>query len=137
MWDRYYIKATAKLVNSEWLEILSTWYAREEENKKWMDGSQITWSSSSYARKYALNWLFAIDDNKDSDFTNKHEDKVQKTYNNNEQTKWFNIKTDDDLEKIRMKILEWWITNQDFIDKLKQEWYAISRANKEKILNLF
>ena len=39
-----------------------------------MDGSQITGASSSYARKYALNGLYAIDDNKDSDFTNKHED---------------------------------------------------------------
>ena len=39
-----------------------------------MDGSQITVASSSYARKYALNGLYAIDDNKDSDFTNKHED---------------------------------------------------------------
>jgi hypothetical protein len=44
--------------------------AREEESKKGMDGSQVTGASSSYARKYALNGLFAIDDNKDSDATN-------------------------------------------------------------------
>jgi hypothetical protein len=45
----------------------STAYAREEETKKGMDGSQITGSSSSYARKYALNGLFLIDDTKDAD----------------------------------------------------------------------
>lgn len=70
IWERYYIKATATLTNSEWITFTTTWYAREEESKKWMDGSQVTWASSSYARKYALNWLFAIDDWVDSDKTN-------------------------------------------------------------------
>lgn len=68
--ERYYIKATATLTNSEWVSVTTIWYAREEEFKKWMDGSQITWASSSYARKYALNGLFAIDDWVDSDKTN-------------------------------------------------------------------
>lgn len=49
-----------------------TAYAREEETKKGMDGSQITGAASSYARKYALNGLFLIDDAKDSDATNDH-----------------------------------------------------------------
>jgi hypothetical protein len=49
-----------------------TAYAREEETKKGMDGSQITGAASSYARKYALNGLFLIDDAKDSDSTNDH-----------------------------------------------------------------
>lgn len=69
--DRYYIKATAHLVDiNDGAEITNTAWAREEETKKGMDGSQITGASSSYARKYALNGLFAIDDTKDSDFTN-------------------------------------------------------------------
>ena len=68
--ERYYIKATATLTNSEWATVTTTGYAREEESKKWMDWSQVTWASSSYARKYALNWLFAIDDWVDSDKTN-------------------------------------------------------------------
>ena len=51
-------------------------FAREEETKKKMDGSQITGASSSYARKYALNGLFAIDDTKDSDATNQHDNKA-------------------------------------------------------------
>lgn len=67
--ERYYIKATAILTDgNETIE--NTAYAREEESKKGMDGSQITGASSSYARKYALNGLFLIDDVKDSDTTN-------------------------------------------------------------------
>lgn len=67
--DRYYIKATALLTDGENI-IQNTAFAREEETKKKMDGSQITGASSSYARKYALNGLFLIDDVKDSDSTN-------------------------------------------------------------------
>lgn len=66
-----YVKATAKLTDGSG-EISTTAYARESETKKGMDDSQITGSTSSYARKYALNGLFAIDDSKDSDYTNKH-----------------------------------------------------------------
>ena len=69
--NRYYIKATATLIDTESEATISNIaYAREEETKKGMDGSQITGASSSYARKYALNGLFGIDDNKDSDTTN-------------------------------------------------------------------
>ena len=66
--DRYYIKATARFVDCESGEAVeNTSYAREELDKKGMDASQITGSSSSYARKYALNGLFCIDDTKDAD----------------------------------------------------------------------
>lgn len=72
--ERYYTKATVRLVNLEDnKELSNTAYAREEESKKGMDGSQITGASSSYARKYALNGLFGIDDVKDSDTTNTGE----------------------------------------------------------------
>lgn len=66
--DRYYVKATAILYDEsgEVIEQVSA-YAREEEIKKGMDGSQITGTASSYARKYALNGLFLIDDTKDAD----------------------------------------------------------------------
>ena len=68
---RYYIESTATLYDCESAEKVSvTGYAREEETKKGMDGSQITGASSSYARKYALGGLFALDDNQDSDATN-------------------------------------------------------------------
>lgn len=69
--ERYYIRATATLWNKDNDPInYVTAFAREEESKKGMDGSQVTGASSSYARKYALNGLFAIDDTKDSDATN-------------------------------------------------------------------
>ena len=66
--DRYYIKATANLIDCESGESISnTALAREEDSKKGMDSSQLTGSTSSYARKYALNGLFCIDDVKDAD----------------------------------------------------------------------
>jgi hypothetical protein len=63
---RYYIEATATVTDGE-NSISSTAQARESYNKKGMDAAQITGASSSYARKYALNGLFLIDDNKDAD----------------------------------------------------------------------
>ena len=64
--DRYYVKATATIdVNGE--SVSATAYAREADAKKGMDASQVTGATSSYARKYALNGLFCIDDNKDAD----------------------------------------------------------------------
>lgn len=77
--DRYYIKATAiiKDINGDGVAH-NTAYAREDENKKGMDGSQITGTASSYARKYALNGLFLIDDTKDADTEKvKEEQKVE------------------------------------------------------------
>lgn len=64
--DRYYIKATVTLTDGK-DSVSAMAYAREDEFKKGMDGCQITGACSSYARKYALNALFMIDDNKDSD----------------------------------------------------------------------
>lgn len=67
--SRVYVKATAHFRDVESDQSVSaTAYAREEESKKGMDGSQVTGSASSYARKYALNGLLCIDDTKDSDF---------------------------------------------------------------------
>lgn len=83
--DRFYVKAIATLADTDTTECVEiTAYAREEETKKGMDGSQITGASSSYARKYALNGLFCIDDTKDSDSTNKGEEtKANKTSTSN------------------------------------------------------
>lgn len=66
--DRYYIKATVKVIDIETGETVeNTAYAREEESRKGMNGDQLTGACSSYARKYALNGMFCIDDTKDSD----------------------------------------------------------------------
>ena len=71
--ERYYIKAIVKFIDAETGEFVeASAMASEEESKKGMDSSQLTGSTSSYARKYALNGLFAIDDTKDSDTTNTH-----------------------------------------------------------------
>ena len=91
--ERYYIKATAILSDgTDTIENIA--YAREEETKKGMDESQITGASSSYARKYALNGLFAIDDTKDADTTNK-----EKKTENKKQTKTPNQETTTQSDK--------------------------------------
>ena len=84
--ERYYVKATATLYDLDSDESISTTAeAREEETKKGMDASQITGASSSYARKYALNGLLQLDDNKDAD-SNEYV-KQQKKIENKSQTK--------------------------------------------------
>lgn len=72
--ERVYVKATAALTNSEGDSVSTVAFAREQESKAGMDASQLTGSTSSYARKYALCGLFCIDDNKDADdMDNTHE----------------------------------------------------------------
>ena len=71
--DRFYVEATAMFLDCETGDsVVARASAREDETKKGMDLAQVTGSVSSYARKYAINGLFAIDDNKDSDATNTH-----------------------------------------------------------------
>lgn len=74
--DRFYVKATATLKDGK-EEVSATAYAREALDKKGMDTSQITGATSSYARKYALNGLFLIDDTKDADTKDNSEQVVQ------------------------------------------------------------
>lgn len=96
--ERYYVRATAMLIDLEDQKsdaiatIENVAYAREEESKKGMDASQVTGATSSYARKYALNGLFCIDDTKDADTDayqkqNKaeHTPKTKPTYTNKTQ----------------------------------------------------
>jgi hypothetical protein len=72
--NRYYIKATATLMNKDGQTMTTSALAREDEVRKGMDGSQNTGTASSYARKYALNGLFAIDNTKDADALNTSDD---------------------------------------------------------------
>ena len=132
--ERYYIKSTAIL--TDWKERVTTSaFAREPINKKWMDEAQITWASSSYARKYALNALFAIDDTKDPDTDEyvKQTDwvKQKSKYDNNKP--WYN-----DFEKHREKMIEEikkWKKPEDIIAKLEEK-YKINREVRQKIMNL-
>lgn len=80
--ERFYVKAKASLIDIDTQEeVYACAYARESENKKGMDSAQVTGATSSYARKYALNGLFCIDDTKDVD-TQEYQEKKQ--MNNNQ-----------------------------------------------------
>ena len=132
-WCRFYIKATATLYDENWNIVARTSaLSREEEEKKWMDGSQITWTASSYARKYALNWLFAIDDWIDSDTTNKWEKSSSES--KSKAKKWFN---DDDLKRLEKKTeyLKKFETSDDLIKDI-QKFYSISDDMKIKVADI-
>lgn len=128
--ERYYIRAKAVLYDENG-EIIAenSAYAREEAEKKGMDGSQITGASSSYARKYALNGLFGIDDNKDSDTTNTGEDKPKIYKKDNKQQDKARDKQSASARKvvfdqIRAEIIkaglsEEWVCNAYKISKLE------------------
>lgn len=93
--ERTYIRATAKVtdINDNEKFIETNAYAREPENKKGMDESQITGAASSYARKYALNGLFAIDDTKDADNMNNSDKSTKST-------------DDDELKSLKKQIIK-------------------------------
>lgn len=69
---RVYVRAEVVVFDFEGNNVVVNAQAREEDSKKGMDASQVTGATSSYARKYALNGMFLIDDTKDSDATNTH-----------------------------------------------------------------
>ena len=92
---RNYVKATATIAGVGF----AYGFAREEETKKGMDAAQITGSASSYARKYALNGLLAIDDTKDPDATNKHETEPVKPTTAPKETKLLPAITEAQFDK--------------------------------------
>ena len=138
VWERYYVEAVVELYDGEWKMIsYSTGYAREEETKKWMDSSQITGSSSSYARKYALCGLFAIDDWVDSDLTNKWEEvkKVEQTSFTPNNLPWFNK---EEMEQLKSNV-EWvkdHETSNDLITAISTK-YRISKQMKQEIADFW
>lgn len=121
--DRFYVKATATITDGK--EQLSTSaYARESLDKKGMDASQVTGATSSYARKYALNGLLAIDDTKDADTMDNSKKQVQQTqetvYN------WNSLKTRAVQGGISKEELVHYVTETFKVSKpseLKQEHY--------------
>ena len=125
--ERFYIKAIATFIDiatGEKVEVSAL--AREDETKKGMDLAQVTGSVSSYARKYALNGLFAIDDTKDSDSTNKHDKDKGNVTNLNTENKW----TDPKLTDAQVKRL-YAIAYKKGIaaDKVKEQ--VLKKFNKE------
>jgi hypothetical protein len=141
VWERYYIEALVELYDTEWKMLAySTGYAREEESKKWMDWSQITGSSSSYARKYALAGLLLLDSNDwiDSDTSNKWEDKkVEKIDTSKEwpftpsNLPWFNK---EELEQLKWNEdwVKWFENSNDLLSAISTK-YKISKEMKTKI----
>lgn len=121
--DRFYVKATATITDGK--EQLSTSaYARESLDKKGMDASQVTGATSSYARKYAINGLLAIDDTKDADTMDNSKKQVQQTqesvYN------WNSLKTRAVQGGISEEELVHYVTETFKVSKpseLKQEHY--------------
>jgi len=104
--DRYYVTATATLIDVETGEQLTTTAsARESETKKGMDDSQITGTASSYARKYALNAMFNIDDTKDADATNTHGKDEPKVQNNPSIPK--EVAKKEEVKKVEQKKYEY------------------------------
>ena len=104
--DRFYVEATVTLFcGGESINCKA--YAREALTRKGQDESQITGSASSYARKYAMNGLFAIDDTKDADATNKHS-------NQDAISKWID---ECDKEATVEDIKFWWSKNKDQMKK--------------------
>lgn len=83
--DRIYVKATVTIENSKGVSKTVNAYAREPQDKKGMDDSQITGTASSYARKYALNGMFLIDDTKDADTDEYAQQTSKQSSKNNSQ----------------------------------------------------
>lgn len=132
---RIYVKATATLKDCETWEIIeqNSAYARESESKKWMDDSQITWATSSYARKYALNGLFCIDDVKDADATNTHwkEEKATKKSETKDNPNWWFQKASTNKEFMEkcmdednfIRTIKWKYDVDDIIEQQLREAY--------------
>ena len=117
--DRYYIKATVKFIDAETGEMVeASAMAREEETKKGMDASKLTGSTSSYARKYALNGLFAIDDTKDSDTTNTH-NKYEDKITENQVKRLFIIAKGKDTDKVKNIVSKYGFSSSKDITKDK------------------
>ena len=121
--DRFYVKATATITDGK-EELSTSAYARESLDKKGMDASQVTGATSSYARKYALNGLLAIDDTKDADTMDNSKKPVQQTqetvYN------WNSLKTRAVQGGISEEELVHYVTETFKVSKpseLKQEHY--------------
>lgn len=138
---RIYVKATATLKECESWEIIESVsaLARESETKKWMDESQITWASSSYARKYALNGLFCIDDTKDMDALNtgwkeekttkkgSSESKKDETQSDSNNPDWWFLKATKSTNFMKQCLDE-----DDFINKIKWK-YTVGETEERQL----
>tara|TARA_Y100000034_G_C6590113_1_gene256328 strand:- start:124 stop:540 length:417 start_codon:yes stop_codon:yes gene_type:complete len=100
--DRYYVKATASIIKGDESISCDGW-ARESEDKKGMDLSQITGSTSSYSRKYAMNALFAIDDVQDADSMDN-----RNTVTEDQKTEYQELLNSGAYEGEKQNLNKWW-----------------------------
>lgn len=131
--NRFYVKATATLKNATGeVESVSA-YAREEETKKGMDGSQVTGTASSYARKYALNGLFCIDDTKDADYLNNGENGSNGASNAARTTTLAEAIADVYAAKSRDELVQVWKNNTAFqsVEDFKKAFHASPFSEKK------
>lgn len=115
--SRVYVKATATVTDGENSVSVSA-FARESDTRKGMDDSQLTGSTSSYARKYALNGLFLIDDTKDSDSMDNTKQPAKKPQPD--------IATDEQRSLISKKLAEQFLTTNDEIKNFLKENYGVN-----------
>ncbi len=134
--DRIYIVATAKITDGE-NSVSNTAMARESLTKKGMDDSQITGTASSYARKYALNGLFLIDDTKDADSMGGEQKQPAKSAKQSQQqnTNWYNT-FENDKQYMLVDIQSGAKTADMIISELKANGYAVSNQVADQIKNL-
>lgn len=135
--DSNYIKAIATLTNSEGVSVTTIGWAREEMEKKGMDSAQMTGCASSYARKYALNGLFAIDDTKDAD-TDEYANQTsqpapaqpasKKSDTSDDNKPWWSSLSDDKKQAVLQRALSSGKSANDL-----REYYKISKADFETI----
>lgn len=127
---RFYVKATAIIMDVDSDEALcATAYAREDESKKGMDGSQLTGACSSYARKYALNALYLLDDSKDADSDEYHKETSAKANKGNSEPSEASPKKEEhSMEDIKAKYHE-------LISFCKENGYDIKAVCTEFKLN--
>lgn len=118
--ERYYVKATVRFTQGDNI-IESTAYAREAETKKGMDDSQITGTASSYARKYALNGLFLIDDTKDADTDEYRKNTIQRM-----PKREVNLSGKISFPEIRDKL-----TEIDSVDELNKYWASLNLSSEQ------
>jgi hypothetical protein len=136
--ERYYIKATAAVQDMD-ASVSCFGYAREALTKKGCDEAQITGAASSYARKYALNGLFLIDDTKDAD-TNEHKEAAENKYEDDKP--WFNgfdSRTEEWNEDAKQMLLNWrevdMLNVDEILTKVKTT-HKVSKAAQEAIKTL-
>ena len=134
--DRIYIVATAKITDGE-NSVSNTAMARESLTKKGMDDSQITGTASSYARKYALNGLFLIDDTKDADSMEGDQKPPVKSAKPNQQqnVNWYNT-FENDKQYMLVDIQSGAKTADMIIGELKASGFAVSNQVADQIKNL-